>query len=563
MILRTFVLPCLFLAAISTTAVSNAYQVQCVAERAQYLSLLNSLRELEGLPPLPQAGSTAPKKPATPQGPGVKTTNPASNQEAIEEWHKEHDAELAELLQKLESPDCATLNPPQPPPETHPYDLIFDQIDDTGVALTPVWNSTRTPPLFTTPDPSQCGNGKPWQPPCTSQPTEINNNPGLCPVGELGGHANWIPVTYFGRLTWESHSLESQDDDYNFNLLPWISSTARVPWITSADNQLTGLHIEFSSDDTIDHFHTPWWSSFHSAVDDDDSRSIDNPFGEPRREMVSGESKALQMVQGKFAIVTGLMGLDCAHSCGAEIHPVWAMAIHVQDDPDDDLWAFFAINWGNEGYCGDHLEDLITQSFTFRLPWRPGATQVDVIGQNFLWHSNDNASGTIDPRPDEQALLVTLNLAAPDKGDRVNGELHLKWQGSPQKSFLAAAEATRVRGLEKAMKKIESTKARGTTTAGKTAAKATTATAIGNRQAIEAEAEAGTAKLTARQKLLLKQKLPGRDLAADSRPGVLQRSSTTKSASSPVSVSVAPDPRGQARSRQRAAALKAAKASTP
>ncbi|PYK98766.1 MAG: hypothetical protein DME32_13745 [Verrucomicrobia bacterium] len=540
---------------------SNA-QVRCVAERTRLQSLLNSLRELEGLPPLPQAGSTVPRKPTTLQGPGVKMPNPEYNQEAIEKWHKEHDAEVAELRQKLESPDCATLNPPPEP--THPYDLMFDQIDDTGVALAPVWNSTRTPPLFTTPDPSQCGNGKPWQSPCTSQPTEINNNPGLCPTGELGGHANWIAATYMGRLTWESHSLESQDDDYNFNLLPWIPSTALVPWITSTDNQLTGLHIEFSSDETIDHFHTPWWSSFHSAVDDDDSRSIANPFGEPRREMVWGERKALQMVQGNFAIVTGLMGVDCAHSCGAEIHPVWAMAIHVQDDPDDDRWAFFARNWGNEGYCASKLEVLNTQSFTFRLPWRPGATQVDVIGQNFLWRSSDNASGTIDPRPNEQALLVTLNLAAPNEKDRVNGELHLKWQGSPKKSFLARAEATRVGDVQKAIQKIESTKAGGTP-AGKTAAEATIATAIGNRQAIEAEAEVAieNAKLTARQKLLLKQKLPSPDLTADSRRGVLQRSSTTKSASSPLVVSVAPDPRGQARSRQRAAALKAARASTP
>src|SRR5207248_2508043 len=57
-----------------------------------------------------QAGSTVPRKPTTLQGPGVKMPNPEYNQEAIEKWHKEHDAEVAELRQKLESPDCATLN---------------------------------------------------------------------------------------------------------------------------------------------------------------------------------------------------------------------------------------------------------------------------------------------------------------------------------------------------------------------------------------------------------------------------------------------------------------------
>src|SRR6266498_3515576 len=84
--------------------------------------------------------------------------------------------------------------------------------------------------------------------------------------------------------TGKVHSLESQDDDYNFNLLPLLSPI-NVAWTTATDSA-AGLHLEFSSDDTIDHFHTPWWSKFHAAVDDDDSRSLDNPFGEPTGEVV-------------------------------------------------------------------------------------------------------------------------------------------------------------------------------------------------------------------------------------------------------------------------------------
>ena len=319
---------------------------------------------------------------------------------------------------------------------TFPYDVVWSQVDDTGIALFPLWKSeTAAPPAA--PDPSMCGNNDPWTSPCTSQPTSIDNNKGLCPTGKLGGHANWIAATYVGRITWESHSLESQDDDYNFNLLPLIPQSP-TPWITASDDASVGLHIEFSSDETIDHFHTPWWSSFHAAVDDDDSRSIDNPFGQPRREMYTGTSKALAMVQGTYAIVTGLLGLDCAHSCGAEIHPVWAMAMHVKDDPNDDTWVFFARNWGNEGYCATNNEAVDTQSFTFRIPWRPGSSDVAIVGQDLRWKDDQGAGGTFDARPDEKAILMTFTLEAPSAGDRMNGEVHLAWKGTPDRSWLAA-----------------------------------------------------------------------------------------------------------------------------
>ena len=42
-------------------------------------------------------------------------------------------------------------------------------------------------------------------------------------------------------------------------------------------------------------------------------------------------SAPLDMINGKYAIVTGMVGLDCAHSCVSELHPVWAMAIQAED----------------------------------------------------------------------------------------------------------------------------------------------------------------------------------------------------------------------------------------
>ena len=80
------------------------------------------------------------------------------------------------------------------------------------------------------------------------------------------------------------------------------------------------------------------------------------------------------MIDGRFAIVVGLAGLDCEHGCGTELHPVYGLAIRVNDDPSDDTWAIFVRNWGNEGYCSQeqHLLDTTRLAFMISAPWREG-----------------------------------------------------------------------------------------------------------------------------------------------------------------------------------------------
>jgi hypothetical protein len=516
----------LLLSVVCAVSCVNAQQ-PCATQRLELENLTNQLRALEGLPKLGASpGSTLPKL----MGPNSTVPPTNSDPTAIAAWHKAHDAEIAQLTAELATTACALPPPPVPP---YPYDLEYSEIDDTGVALDPEWKATKTAPFYSAPDPARCGGGNPWQSPCTSQQAEINNNKGLCPTGELGGHANFIPATYVGRLTWESHSLESQDDDYNFGLLPLIPQSP-TPWITAADDPVAGLHLEFSSDETIDHFHTPWWKSFHAAVDSDDSRSIDNPFGQPRREMVSGTSHALAMIQGNYAIVTGLVGLDCAHSCGAEIHPVWAMAIHVKDDPNDDTWAFFARNGGNEGYCGSKTELLNTQSFIFRLPWRPGATQANIAGQNFLWRVAKTAGGTFDPEPGT-GVLVSFSLAPPGQGDRMNGELHLKWVGQPQPEFLANVVVAPSAAPKSAKEDPEDDP--------------------------EIAAAIAFSKLSPQQRALVLQKLPQRDTTPDVAVSTLKSGRVESSPKAPA-VLTAPDARGAERMQQRVEAIAAAKSGT-
>jgi len=315
-----------------------------------------------------------------------------------------------------------------------PYDLATRTFDDNGIALNPrlgsqVWSPAKLA------SPSICGGGDPWTPPCTTQPTWIDNNKAKCPVGKLGGHANWGLATYEGRIYWENHSHYLQDDDYSFAL--YRDDLAGMTEVDVRNKEY--LHSEFNSDETINYFHTWYWDALHQAVDADAGKGG----------ILSGTSKppytrTRALFDGKEAIVMGLFGLDCAHECGSELHPVYAIAIHVNDSLDDDTWAIFVRNWGDEGYCSSGLEMIDANNpftFSFRLK-RPGASAVSIIpaadsdpaghhGTVFYGDHGTPGTGWSFPMlvPGEGAV-VTFTLPPASQRERINGMLHLKWSVS-------------------------------------------------------------------------------------------------------------------------------------
>ena len=163
----------------------------------------------------------------------------------------------------------------------------------------------------------------------------------------------------------------------------------------------------------------------HHAVDQGDG-----PFGD-------GYRQAKALFDGNFAIVTGLIGLDTAHPPATESHPVVAMAIQSQQDRSEDVWVFFVRNYGDEGYCGTSVGILWTfpnNQFTFRLPWRPGATAVSVTGPQF-YANFPNAFPQIIWTPNEGVLVTFPIPPGPQGKARVNGELHLKWDSDRVEVF--------------------------------------------------------------------------------------------------------------------------------
>jgi hypothetical protein len=130
------------------------------------------------------------------------------------------------------------------------------------------------------------------------------------------------------------------------------------------------------------------------------------------------------------------MGIDMVHDGYSELHPVWAMAALVKNDPNDDMWAMFVRNWGNEGYCGTDQHCIVLPKegdehvYKFRLPWRPGAQSVtwgfgekEFLG-NVDWHMD------VNPVPN-YGVIVSFYIPNYDKRPRINGSLHLQWSYPP------------------------------------------------------------------------------------------------------------------------------------
>jgi len=321
-----------------------------------------------------------------------------------------------------------THGPAPQPTSLAPFDIAVNNItagnppvDDNFILLNPMWG--REISNHELPDTSQCGNRSPYETPCTTQATESDHGV-LCNYGTLGivdAHHNWVAATYEGIIFWNDKSSWIADGDYNFRLVrDDDAGMTAANKIKSGPNRKS-MKLEFSSDETIDNWNTKWWNDFHDAVDNDRANSmIVGPDGTP----------------GVFGIVAGLLGLDCPHTCASELHPVWAMALRVKSDPNDETWAIFVRRFGNEGFCSDHqhyLDDLTNDTFTFRLPWRQGATAVQLASYD-LESQLGQAGAAMGVANGQGVLLsftVPLNPNPLFPQEMVDGEIHLRWTVPP------------------------------------------------------------------------------------------------------------------------------------
>jgi hypothetical protein len=186
------------------------------------------------------------------------------------------------------------------------------------------------------------------------------------------------------------------------------------------------IHAEFNATETVDGFLTTTWSQLRDGF----GCSEDEP------DCAAKNLAARRLVGGRRAIITGLMGLDTEHGGYSELHPVYAIAIEVNPDLNNDTWILFIRNRGNEGFCSKHDHPLPPlEQFKLLIP-KPNSSQT--TGANF---SNETSFSTTQQGNcpsfafDSGSGGVVVNFAflntpvrKPFRGPILEGEIHIQWQ---------------------------------------------------------------------------------------------------------------------------------------
>ena len=216
-------------------------------------------------------------------------------------------------------------------------------------------------------------------------------------TGKIHGHVNWFPVTVSGRLRWHGFSAGAGDHDVNIDLAPKLADTGEAPSaLTSGNVSKHGgspaYHLEFYREETLGRLpqffkdsnppgsQPNWWQSLAAAVPGD-------------------EAVLRKIVDNRFAIVTGLFGLDAVHNFQAELHPVYTMAVLIRSTQNtlprahDEVWAIMVRNRGTEGDCASGTIPMFTprssdnnQHYAFDLGARIGADSAQVSADG-IWAS--------------------------------------------------------------------------------------------------------------------------------------------------------------------------------
>jgi hypothetical protein len=268
-----------------------------------------------------------------------------------------------------------------------------------------------------------------------------------CHPEPFPGHLEWALATYTGAIYWQEWSgLWPNDNDLNFQLLP--TGNAGLTVLNSSTLGLEGvpLGLEMAKDETLDKFRAPFWQEFSKNVDQGLLHS-------------TNDSAVAALLDGKFAVVTGLIGIDGVHGGWSEIHPVMAMAICTSgctfgpagpgEAPviygADQTWAFFLQNYGSGGGCSSHehtwpgLSDGKSPNpwYYLSLPWHPGATGLSATSQE-VWGSDQMKISPPERWHDWTYIGIQLPAPSAQSGTSVDGQITLRYTVPPDARRMAA-----------------------------------------------------------------------------------------------------------------------------
>jgi hypothetical protein len=284
---------------------------------------------------------------------------------------------------------------------------------------------------------------------CTKQPsfdvpehliTECLVAPGF---GQFHGHVNWAPATFVGKLGTEDKSADGDIDLQLLNHEDGEDPTSTVklfPGTSKFTANGEGVRRILTDDSqSAKEYRRALWLEFSSY----ETGFITGPSASRSwQDLLSGH------YQGRTTIVTGLLNLDCVHDCHTELHPVLALAIRTKDElalgtKEDDSWAIFVRNAGNQGDCSADEHYLNRDTYTFFLPAPPGTSGrfPEVLSPAESFRSNVRGiTWSLVPSgdPTENGALLRFSFADDPasciqihQGRMIHasGVLHLNWMG--------------------------------------------------------------------------------------------------------------------------------------
>jgi hypothetical protein len=202
-------------------------------------------------------------------------------------------------------------------------------------------------------------------PKCTLQRPSVDASEGvLCPGRRcpgpvrgktLGGHVNWGPATFTGRVSapWDESGHVNRDGDLELVFEP---DGAAGSVATPPPGRYAGrLELEFESGRTARWFRTPFWRRLPFRKKS--FGVVASYLGTVRRhESATGP---VPVLRHRPATAIGLLGVDNLHEVHSELHPLYAIAIQIEESPTRQRWVAFARRGGMEGECGSRLEHAI------------------------------------------------------------------------------------------------------------------------------------------------------------------------------------------------------------
>lgn len=301
----------------------------------------------------------------------------------------------------------------QPPPNVNPprpYDVVTDNTNSIGATLNPKWGLQSASSGGNT----KC-NGQPYQSDCTKQPVVCDYPvfPTL-PICFLGaedknffGHADWAVAEYQGAIGWQNYAT---DLDYNFRLV-----TDKLIGTTPQNSQ--SIEMEMDSRELFDNFgDNPnwWWEKFALTADKMDFNGLDQQIHPSNPQTLA------------CGAAIGVFNLDCDHGCRSEVHPIYALAIQLNEDPKSNDWAVLVRNWGDGGFCAAFDDQLQLQDMSLLLPVEFAAGPQKISVTEFVGTGGVGCP-TVSYDSSRKGEVLRFALPPPESHGMAVMKVHMEW----------------------------------------------------------------------------------------------------------------------------------------